>query len=161
WYTNQYQTSSTLVWSTRIASFSFPSCTQSSMLTVSEVGNGTVTSTDGQINCTNGSGTCSATYTIGSAVALNATPATGCTFSAWSGPCSGANPCQVVMNSNLTPTANFKANTSWALVHKAGKGGAITSLTVPATGAGHLVAVALMFNGATSVASILDNASGG
>ena len=129
-------------------------------LTVSEAGQGTVTSTDGQINCTNGSGMCSAVYAMGTPVTLNATAASGWMFSGWSGACSGANPCQVVMNSNLNPTANFKANTAWALVHKTGKGG-VTSLTVPATGSGHLIAVALMFDGATSVASVVDNAPGG
>ncbi|MFZ0297350.1 MAG: hypothetical protein WAM13_03275 [Candidatus Sulfotelmatobacter sp.] len=160
WYTTQYQTSGTPVWSTRIASFNFPSCTQNTTLTVNEVGQGTVTSTDSAISCTNGSGTCSAVYTTGSSVTLNATAASGWTFSGWSGSCSGANPCQVVMNSNVSVTANFKANTSWALVNKASKGG-VASLTIPATGSGHLVAVALIFNGKTSVASLSDNATGG
>jgi len=245
WYTTQYQTSGPPVWSTRIASFNFPACTQTSTLSVSEggVGQGTVTSTDGKINCTNGSGTCGATYANGTAVTLNAnattgstfsgwsgacsggnpcqvtmnanqtatatfnalnftltvseagqgtvtstdgkinctngtgtcsvayasgtpvtlnsTAASGWTFSGWSGPCTGANPCQLVMNSNLNPTANFTANTAWTIVHKTGKGGAITSLTIPATGTGHLLAVALIFNGTTSVTGISDNATGG
>ena len=60
-------------WSTRIASFSFPSCTQSYTLTVNEVGQGTVTSADGEINCANGSGTCSAIYSSGSSVTLTGT----------------------------------------------------------------------------------------
>jgi hypothetical protein len=159
WYTTQYETGGSPHWSTRIASFSFPSCTQSNTLTVNEVGHGTVTSTDGQISCTNGSGTCSASYATGSSVTLNATAASGWTFSGWSGSCSGANPCQVVMNSSLSVTATFKANTSWALVNKTSKGG-VTSLTIPATGSGHLIAVAIIFNGKTSVASISDNATG-
>jgi len=129
-------------------------------LTVSEAGQGTITSTDGQINCTNGSGNCSAVYASGTPVSLNATAASGWTFSGWSGPCSGANPCQLVMNTNLNPTANFQASASWAIVHKAGRGG-VTSLTIPTTGSGHLIAVALIFSGTTSVASVSDNASGG
>ena len=162
WYTSQYETGGTSNWSTRIASFNFPSCTQGTTptLTVNDAGQGTVTSTDGVIDCTNGSGSCSAPYTTGGSVTLNATAASGWTFSGWSGSCSGANPCQVVMNSNLSVTANFKANTSWAIVNKASKG-AVTSLTIPATGSGHLIAVALMFNGKTSVASVSDNATGG
>jgi hypothetical protein len=64
------------------------------------------------------------------------------------------------MSSSLSVTATFKANTSWAMVNKASKGG-ITSLTIPATGSGHLIAVALIFNGSTSVASLSDNAAGG
>ena len=160
WYTTQYETGGTSNWSTRIASFNFPSCTQSTTLTVNEAGRGTVTSTDGQINCTNGSGTCSAAYTSGGSVTLNATAASGWTFSGWSGACSGANPCQVVMSSSVSVTATFKANSTWAMVDKASKG-AITSLTIPATGSGHLIAVALIFNGNTSVASLSDNATGG
>jgi hypothetical protein len=160
WYTTQYEKGGTTNWSTRIASFNFPSCTQSTTLTVNDLGQGTVTSTDGQISCTNGSGTCSAVYTTGSSVTLNASAASGWTFSGWSGSCSGANPCQVVMSSSLSVTATFKANTSWAIVNKASKGG-VTSLTIPATGSGHLIAVALIFNGSTSVASLSDNANGG
>jgi hypothetical protein len=127
-------------------------------LTVSEVGQGTVTSTDGAINCTNGSGSCSAIYVSGSSVTLNATAATGFTFMGWSAPCSGRNSCSMVMNSNLTATATFVTTPTWAIVRKTTKAGAITSITIPATGSGHLIAVALMFNGTTSVASVSDNA---
>jgi hypothetical protein len=49
----------------------------------------------------------------------------------------------------------------WAIVNKASNAGSITSLTIPATGAGNLIAVAIMFNGTTSVASVSDNASRG
>ena len=80
-------------------------------------GQGTVTSTDGKINCTNGTtGTCSATYPSGTTVTMNATAASGWTFSAWSSAayatCNGGNPCVVVMNQNLSPTATFTANVS-------------------------------------------------
>jgi Divergent InlB B-repeat domain len=139
------------------ATFTSPNYT----LTVNESGQGTVTSTDGEISCTNGSGHCSAVYASGSSVTLNATAASGGTFSGWSGPCTGSNPCNLVMNTNLTPTATFTANASWTLVREKSNGGAITNLTIPATGTGHLVAVALMFNGKTSVAGVSDNATGG
>jgi len=48
---------------------------------------------------------------------------------------------------------------SWVIANKASRAGSITSLTIPATGAGNLIAVAIMFNGTTSVASVSDNAS--
>lgn len=131
---------------------------QNVTLSVSEVGKGTVTSTDGQINCTNGSGTCSAVYLTGTAVTLNATAATGYAFSGWSGPCTGRGSCTFVMNSSLTAKATFVTSPSWAIVHRATKAGAITNITIPATGKGNLIAVALMFNGTASVASISDNA---
>ena len=162
WFTTEYLATTGAHWSTRIASFNFPSCSQTYTLTVSEVGQGTVTSTDGAINCTNGSGSCSAAYPSGTSVSMNATAASGYTFSGWSGSCSGSNPCSLVMNSNQGATASFVANSNspWAMVHKTSKGN-ITSLTIPATGSGHLLAVALIFNGKTSVASISDNATGG
>ena len=128
WYTTEYHADCAAGnnWGTRIASFSFPSCTlhQNYTLTVSEVGQGTVTSADGEINCTNGSGTCSAVYASGSLVTLTATPASGSTFSGWSGPCSGGNPCNLVMNSDLTATATFAVTSSWAIVNKTSKAGA-------------------------------------
>jgi hypothetical protein len=82
WYTNEYQTTTgSNHWATRIASFSFPSCT---------------------------------------------------------------------------------APTPWAVVNRASNAGnPITNLTIPSTGAGHLIVVALIFNGSTSVARISDNATGG
>ena len=56
-------------------------------LTVSTSGNGTVTSTDGFINCP---GTCSHSYLDNTPVTLNATPAQGWSFAGWSGDCSRA-----------------------------------------------------------------------
>jgi hypothetical protein len=53
-------------------------------------------------------------------------------------------------------------STPWAIISKSSNGGnPISNLTIPATGAGHLIAVAIMFNGTTSVASVADNAAGG
>jgi len=159
WYTNQYQPAGGKNrWATRIASFSFPSCTNASnsALTVAESGQGTVTSTDGQINCTNGSGTCSAVYASGSSVTLNATAGTGWNFGAWSGSCTGGNPCKVVVNSSLTETATF---TNWTLVNKASvSGNPAKNLTIPTTHAGDLIAVAILFNQSTSVTGVSDNA---
>jgi hypothetical protein len=89
-----------------VASFTTQSPPQY-QLTVSEVGQGTVTSTDGEINCTNGSGMCSASYPSGSTVTLNATGATNWTFTGWSGSCSGDNSCVVTINGNVSSTATF------------------------------------------------------
>jgi hypothetical protein len=131
---------------------------QNVTLAVNEIGQGTVTSTDGQIKCTNGTGTCSAVYVGNTSVTLNATPAAGLTFTGWSGPCSGRGACTLVMSGNLNPIATFVTSPSWAIVHRTSKAGAITNLTIPATGKGNLIAVALIFNGTTSVSSISDNA---
>jgi hypothetical protein len=80
-------------------------------LTVSDVGQGTVTSTDGQIDCINGDGVCSAIYASGTTVTLNAAAAGGSTFSEWNGSCSGGDTsCSLVMNGNSTATATFLAS---------------------------------------------------
>ncbi|HEV2178090.1 MAG TPA: choice-of-anchor D domain-containing protein [Terriglobia bacterium] len=86
-----------------------PTATFGYTLTVSENGQGTITSIDGKINCTNDIGTCSYTYNSGTSVTLNTAPLSGWVFVNWSGTgCSGTNPsCTVVMNSSLSPAANF------------------------------------------------------
>jgi hypothetical protein len=53
---------------------------------------------------------------------------------------------------NVTTTPN------WAVVNKASVGNFASSLKVPATGSGNLIAVAIMFNGATTVTGVSDNA---
>ncbi len=75
-------------------------------LTVTETGNGSgsVTSNPPGITCQD---VCSSSFPTGSQVTLTATPATGSTFTGWSGPCSGTGTCSVTMNSNQTVTANF------------------------------------------------------
>lgn len=47
---------------------------------------------------------------------------------------------------------------SWAVVNDASNAGPISSLTIPATGTGNLIVVALMFNGGTYVTSVTDDA---
>lgn len=79
------------------------------VLSVSRVGQGSVTSTDMMINCGALSpSTCSATYPHGSSVTLNASPALGYRFAGWSGAgCSGTGPCVVSMTMANTVTATF------------------------------------------------------
>ncbi len=74
-------------------------------LTASINGNGTVTSSDGYINCP---GTCTHSYLANTPVTLNAAPAQGWSFSGWSGgSCSGTGPCNLTMTGNLSATATF------------------------------------------------------
>jgi hypothetical protein len=50
----------------------------------------------------------------------------------------------------------------WAIVNsRSNAGNPITGLSIPATGTGNLIAVAVMFSGGTSITRISDNASGG
>jgi hypothetical protein len=73
-------------------------------LTVSKTGSGTVSSSPSGISCGT---TCSATYASGTSVTLTASPASGYSFSGWSGACSGTGACTVSMSQARSVTANF------------------------------------------------------
>ncbi len=89
----------------RLLEFSFTTPGQHT-LTVSKsgTGSGTVTSNPSGIDC---GSDCSETYNQGTGVTLTATPASGSTFSGWSGACSGTGPCQVTINGPIAVTASF------------------------------------------------------
>jgi hypothetical protein len=80
-----------------------------STVTVSVVKSGTagsVTSTNGAINC---GSTCSAQFTTGSAVTLNASAKGNSVFGGWSGGgCSGTGSCTFTANANTQVTATFR-----------------------------------------------------
>jgi serine protease len=73
-------------------------------LTVTNPGNGNITSSPAGINC---GSTCSALFNSGTAVTLTATPASGYTFTGWTGDCSGAGACTLTMTSNKNVGASF------------------------------------------------------
>ena len=81
---NRYAQYQEISWS--LTFFLTPILANQETLGVDIRGNGTVTSTDGFINCP---GTCSHSYPQGTQVTLNATPAQGSTFIGWGNPCSG------------------------------------------------------------------------
>jgi uncharacterized repeat protein (TIGR02543 family) len=82
----------------------FAAIVQTSTLTVTKVGTGTVVGTG--ISC----GTdCTETVTSGTTISLTAAPATGFTFTGWSGACTGTGACSVVVNAAKTATATFTA----------------------------------------------------
>ena len=79
-------------------------------LTVSKLGTGggTITSSPAGIDC---GSDCSETLVDGSSVTLTATPATGSTFTGWSGAgCSGTSTCIVTMSEARSVTAQFTAD---------------------------------------------------
>ena len=91
----------------------------SDKLTVSLSGSGTVTSTDGFINCP---GTCSHSYPGQTQVTLNANPASGWSLSGWSGACSGTGACNLTMSQNESVAADFTQNTYQLSVTTSGSG---------------------------------------
>ncbi len=79
----------------------------SSPLTVSKAGSGSITSSPAGINC----GTdCSEAYTTGTTVTLTAQAASGYTFTGWSGPCSGTGTCVVTMSQARVVSATFSGS---------------------------------------------------
>jgi hypothetical protein len=79
------------------------------ILTVNRTGSGTgtVTSNPLGINC---GATCTAAYTVGTAVTLTAAVPSGSYFAGWSGAgCTGVDPCVVTMDVDKTVTATFSA----------------------------------------------------
>ena len=77
-------------------------------LTVSRTGsgNGSVSSAPAGIDC---GSSCTAMYDTGTPVKLNATPASGSTFSGWGGACAAqSNSCTATTNSDSTVTATFQ-----------------------------------------------------
>ena len=88
-------------------------------LTVSQSGNGTVTSNPAGINC---GSSCSGSYQQGSMVTLTATPSAGFTFQGWGGACSGTANCVLTMDADKSVTASFISNMVSLSVSKLGNG---------------------------------------
>jgi len=92
---------------TRLATSNTFTVTAALALTVTNAGTGSGTVTSAPVGITCGT-SCSANYNSGTAVTLTATPATGSTFSGWSGGgCSGTGSCTVTMSAATAVTATF------------------------------------------------------
>ncbi len=94
------------------------------ILTVSGNGSGTVTSTPAGINCGT---TCRATFAAGTSVSLAATPDPNDSFAGWSGACSGAGKCTVVLNADTSVGAAFSSPASMAVALTGSGTGTVTS----------------------------------
>jgi len=73
-------------------------------LTVAVDGHGSVRSAPAGIDC---GGACSATFDVGTSVALAATPDDGWTFSGWSDGCVGSGGCALTLNGDVRVSAKF------------------------------------------------------
>jgi hypothetical protein len=86
---------------------SAPPPQQTLTVSLAGTGSGAVHSSSTVISCP---GTCSGGFAQGTVVTLTATPASGSTFTGWSGGgCSGTGTCMVTMGANQGVTASFKA----------------------------------------------------
>lgn len=81
-------------------------------VTVDGNGSGSVASTPAGISC---GATCNADFADGTSVELGAVPATGDSFSGWSGACSGSGSCTVTMDQAQSVTAIFAAPSDFQL----------------------------------------------
>ena len=107
------------------ATATFALATSTLTVTKAGAGSGTVTSTPTGVTC---GSDCTEPYANGTSVTLTAAPATGSTFTGWSGACTGTGACTVSMTAARSVTATFALSTYALTVTKAGAGsGTVTS----------------------------------
>jgi len=80
-------------------------------------GNGTVSSSDNTLSCSNAAGTCSSVYKPGTSISLTAAPSGTSVFGSWSGACTGTDPnkCSIALNSDEMVTATFSPAPDFSL----------------------------------------------
>jgi hypothetical protein len=162
WYTTEYmKTTGIFNWNTHIESFKLPGCPNpgAAQLTVTKqgVGTGTVTSSDGFINC---GSACTATFNAAAMVTLTATPVTGSSFGSWTG-CTSTTPvCTVTMSGaqavvatfvlpNSTTTTVSPVNTTPAI----GANITLTAMVAKTVGSATPTGTVTFFDGATQIGS--------
>jgi sugar lactone lactonase YvrE len=90
---------------TGTANIEVTSETEQFSLSVTIVGDGSVTSTPSGIDCP---GSCSVDFDSGTQVTLTAVPSNGQVFHSWSGDCTGSGPCTITMDGHHSVTAAFE-----------------------------------------------------
>jgi hypothetical protein len=84
-------------------------------ITVTRIGNGSVTTADRLINCGK---TCFANVNAGQVITLTASPSSGSVFTGWSGACNNsAGSCTVTVDRAATVTANFASAVKISVSH--------------------------------------------
>jgi hypothetical protein len=114
---------------------------------------GQVTSSPTGISCGGSATACSASFTSGTAVNLTAVPASGYSFSGWSGACSGTGACSVSMSTNASVTANFAAlpPQTYTVTLSPSTGGQVTSSPAGISCGGSGTACSATFTSGASV----------
>jgi hypothetical protein len=135
---------------------SFKPATAAPVLTVTKngTGSGTVTSLPSGIAC---GSQCSATFASGTKVVLTASPASGSTFTGWSGACSGTGTCSVTLSASTTVTANFAPASSTKIAYVqsqsciAGSGTTLRCTFPTNVAAGDLLVIGMSWSGGGTV----------
>ncbi len=84
-------------------------------ITVTRIGNGSVTGASGKINC---GASCTTTTTAGALVTLTARAPSNGVFNGWSGACNGTDPnCTVTVNDQVNVTATFTTIYNLSISH--------------------------------------------
>ena len=89
------------------SSSSFPTGSIQLSVQAAGAGVGTVSSNPAGINCGQA---CTASFSSGTQVTLNASPAANSFFAGWSGACSGTSVCKVTLTQNTSVMASFSAS---------------------------------------------------
>jgi len=108
------------------------SSSQQAQITVTTTGSGTVTSSPGGIHCP---GTCTASFNVGTRVALSATAGSGYQFAGFGGACSGQS-CKVLLSGNQSVSVTFSSLPAQVSVTVSGSGtvaSAPAGITCPGT----------------------------
>jgi RHS repeat-associated protein len=105
---------------TLLVALAAPMAAQAAVVTLDLTGSGagTVTSSPAGFNCTGSATTCTATFATNTTVTLTATPASGQTFSGWSGACAGTGSCTFVVNGGLLVAATFYGPAAYVFYHQ-------------------------------------------
>jgi hypothetical protein len=129
------------------------------ILTVTTSSGGTVNSNPAGIACVSGTTAgCSSAFTSGTVVTMTATPASGYTFSGWSGACTGTSNCALTVGTTaLAVAAKFTASAAGGTPGSPGTSGA--QAVLPGYQIGYSSCPAPAAGGKTYTIGLLDSAS--
>jgi hypothetical protein len=136
-----------------------PSFALNNSLVVTRTGNGTgtVTASDGSINCGT---TCSHQYAPNTTVTLTATASAQSDFTGWAGgACSGSGACVVTMTAAAAATATFTLKKYLLQVNKAGSGTGTVTSNVGGISCGATCSSQLDFNTVVTLTAVATNGS--
>ena len=125
-------------------------------VSVTGTGKGAVLSAPDGISCATA---CNASYDWGTVVTMTPQPATGSTFTAWTGTCSGSGACTVTLTAAATVTAVFELGSFPLEVTKTGTGRGTVTSTPQGVGCGTRCNSAFLFGSQVTLAAVAASGS--